>query len=506
MRVRAGAHRQVVLAREAERLVVVGLEEQPGVVDLEDVDVGQMAMEGRGVRDRVQAVEGVGDVDEAALLLDRRDRVREGHAARDLLGEEEPDHLALAVGLHLLARDHGQAAVARELDRLERAAEHVVVGDGDRAEPDRLGLVEHVLDLDRAIARPRGVQVEVGEDPLAVGERLIRRRCSSLAPPREARVELFEVGRDVGEGLALDASPRLLGELAAQRLVLGQPRERRGGELGLLVHARRRGDRGAGGGRLERDAREAVERGDEDRGLVRGSRRGFARRGRCARAPGRGASPGSSAARRAISSAGRRAPSRAAGAARGRRLSRAAARRAATRGRRAFASPGRPEELGVDALLDDPVLAGEALRGRVGGLRRGRDERVDAREQPLALRLARRVAEALRREEARHRERARVPQGDVREARQPRLEAVDDVELAPRRAPRRGSPARPRAGRSGSGARSGRQARPRSAARWRRRAERGARRRGRRRGSRGRARSPNARAPAGPRRRRRRAR
>ena len=161
-------------------------------------------------------------------------------------------------------------AVARELDRFERAAEHVVVGDGDRAEPDRLGLVEHVLDLDRAIARPRGVQVEVDEDPLPVGERLVRARLlqGSLAAPPEARVELLEVGRDVGEGLALHASSRLLGELPPQRLVLGQPRERRGGELGLLVHTGRRGDCGARGGRLERDAGEAVERGDEDRGLV----------------------------------------------------------------------------------------------------------------------------------------------------------------------------------------------------------------------------------------------
>ena len=39
------------------------------------------------------------------------------------------------VGLHLLARDHDQVAAAGELDRLERAAEDVVVGDRDRAEP-----------------------------------------------------------------------------------------------------------------------------------------------------------------------------------------------------------------------------------------------------------------------------------------------------------------------------------------------------------------------------------
>ena len=294
-------------------------------------------------------------------------------------------------------------------------------------------------------------------------------------------------------------------ESSAQRLVLGQPGER--------PRRRARAARAPPGARRSRLPRRPPRarpgrgrRGPGRRWRPRsGSRRGFARRGRCAREPVRGASPGSSAARRAISSAGRRAPSRAAGVARARRLSRAAARQAATRGRRAFASPW-AEELGVDALLDDPVLPGEALRGRVCGFRRGRDEGVRTREQPLALRPARRVAEPLRREEARDRERARVPQSDVREARQPRLEAVDDVELALARAPRRDSPAHPRAARSGSGARSERRARPRSAARWRRHAARGGPRRGRRRGSKGRARSPNGRGPAGPRRRRRRAR
>ena len=40
-----------------------------------------------------------------------------------------------SVGLDLLAGDDDQLAAARLLDRLERAAEDVVVGDGDRAEP-----------------------------------------------------------------------------------------------------------------------------------------------------------------------------------------------------------------------------------------------------------------------------------------------------------------------------------------------------------------------------------
>ena len=92
-------------------------------------------MKRRRGRDRVHPVERVRDVDDALLLADRGDRVRERHAAGDLLAEEQADHLAVAVGLHLLARDHDQLAAAGELDRLERAREHVVVGDRDRAEP-----------------------------------------------------------------------------------------------------------------------------------------------------------------------------------------------------------------------------------------------------------------------------------------------------------------------------------------------------------------------------------
>ena len=116
----AGAHRQVVLAREAERLVVVGLEEEPRVVDLEHVDVGEVAVQRARVGDRVQPVERVRHVDEAVLLADRRDRVGEAEPARDLTLEEEADHLALLVGLDLLAGDDDQIA-ARARSRPPRA-------------------------------------------------------------------------------------------------------------------------------------------------------------------------------------------------------------------------------------------------------------------------------------------------------------------------------------------------------------------------------------------------
>jgi hypothetical protein len=81
-------------------------------------------------------------IDETVLLLDRRDRVGERHPARNLLVEEEADHLALVVGLDLLTRYHRHVTVPRELERLHGACEHVVVGDRHRAEPFGFGLVE----------------------------------------------------------------------------------------------------------------------------------------------------------------------------------------------------------------------------------------------------------------------------------------------------------------------------------------------------------------------------
>ena len=129
-------------------------------------------------------VERVRDVDDAVLRADRGDRLRERHPARDLLRQEEADHLALVVGLDLLARDHDQLAVARELDRLERAAEDVVVRDGDRAEALRLGVVDERLRLDRAVVRPVRVHVEIDDDPVAVAERVAARRWAARGAGR----------------------------------------------------------------------------------------------------------------------------------------------------------------------------------------------------------------------------------------------------------------------------------------------------------------------------------
>src|SRR6187397_680542 len=157
--VRARAHLQAVFAREAQRLLVVRLEQQARVVDLEHVDLRQVALDRRGIGNGVDAVEGVGEVDDPALLADRGDGVVERQPAWDLLLEEEPDHLALRVGLDFLARDHDQLAAACLLDRLERAAEDVVVGDRDRAEAGLLRVVEQFADRDLAVVRPARVQV-----------------------------------------------------------------------------------------------------------------------------------------------------------------------------------------------------------------------------------------------------------------------------------------------------------------------------------------------------------
>ena len=129
----------------------------------------------------MQAVERVGDVDEPALSANRGDGLGERHSARDLFLEEESDHLALAVRFHLLAGNHDQLAPARLLDRLERAAEHVVVGDGDRAEPFRFRVAEQVVDLDRAVVRPGRVHVKIDDDPVALLERCrTRSRAAAL--------------------------------------------------------------------------------------------------------------------------------------------------------------------------------------------------------------------------------------------------------------------------------------------------------------------------------------
>ena len=310
-----------------------------------------MAVEGDRIGDRVHAVERMGEVDEAALLADRGDRVGERQAAGDLLAEEEADHLALRVRLDLLAGDDDQLAVAGALDGLERAAEDVVVGDGDRAEAFRLGVVEQLVDLDRAVVRPGRVHVQVGDDPRPVGERpgLAARRAAAGA---EARVERVQLARDVGE--VADLRPRRSRPSAA-----ASPRRRRGGRsrrrrapaarprpAAPRRRPRPRRPRAAGGRSRSEPARRwpprraappaPTRRGPSARARARAARAGWQV---SPRAPwsGGGRSPSPAAPGATVGPRGRRATSRNAARPRSAAASRSAGR---GRGRRPAGSPG----------------------------------------------------------------------------------------------------------------------------------------------------------------------
>jgi len=211
--------------------------------------------------------------------------------------------------------------------------------------------------------------------------------------------------------------------------VLGEPRRCRGGQLGLLRDAVRAGDRTAGGSRLERDALEAVDPRDENRRLVqdRGAADAAARRADAHAAGDRPRDRGPRDQRPRPQQDDLPAVER-------RELVQDAA------GEQPLVRPQldddvlqlrlRPEEIAVDAGREDAVVAGEALLGGRAGLVRERDERVDAAEQPLALRAGRRIREPVAGDEGRDGQRVRVAEGEVRERGEARLEAVHDVVAA----------------------------------------------------------------------------
>ena len=189
------------------------------------------------------------------------------HPARDLLAQEEADHLALVVGLHLLAGDDDDVAAARELGDLERAGEDVVVGDRDRAEAFRLCVLEQQRRRHPAVVGRARVHVEVDDDPVAIGERVsfaLRR----AAPAAQAFVDLLEAERDVRERLALRGRSARSRLALAVGVVLREAPHLRRRELRLLARPGRGGDGRARRGGLEREPRQAVRRGHEDRRLV----------------------------------------------------------------------------------------------------------------------------------------------------------------------------------------------------------------------------------------------
>ena len=176
--------------------------------------------------------------------------------------EEEADHLALVVGLHLLAGDDDELAAARLLDRLERAAEDVVVGHRDRAEPFRLGVVEELVDLDRAVVRPARVQVEVGEDPVVLSA---ARSAAGGAGGGRARRRSPRRGRRAPRRLRRGRLAALLRAARAVGVVRDEARSLGGGELRLAARpAARRSLRPPPAPRRRSAA--GPRRRDEDRG------------------------------------------------------------------------------------------------------------------------------------------------------------------------------------------------------------------------------------------------
>ncbi len=76
---------------------------------------------------------------------------------------------------------------AGDLDGLDGAGEHVVVGDGDRPEPFRLRVLDERLRLDRAVVRMVRVHVEIDDDPVAVAEGIAVAGAADARPAAAGR-------------------------------------------------------------------------------------------------------------------------------------------------------------------------------------------------------------------------------------------------------------------------------------------------------------------------------
>src|SRR5262249_75598 len=107
--VRAWTGDDQVVTRKANCLLVERGEGDSRIEYLEDVDLVDDLKQVLVVGYRMQAVERVGNVDEAALAADLGDRLAHRHPALDALGEKQANHLALVRRLHLLRDDHPDA-------------------------------------------------------------------------------------------------------------------------------------------------------------------------------------------------------------------------------------------------------------------------------------------------------------------------------------------------------------------------------------------------------------
>ena len=155
---------------------------------------------------------------------------------------------------------------SRELDRLERASEGVVVGDRDPSEPDLLGVVEKICHRNRAVVRPVRVHVEIDDDPVPVFERIAGsgRLPTVSALSRQPRVERGELLRDDIEALALGTLPASSRGAVAKLLVFGESRNLERDAVGIVAALR---DCDSGRSGLQCQPGLAVGSGHEDRRL-----------------------------------------------------------------------------------------------------------------------------------------------------------------------------------------------------------------------------------------------
>ena len=259
-----------------------------------------------------------------------------------------------------------------------------------------------------------------------VGER-IGVALAGAPPAAETAIDLVEILCHRGEALLLGAGACFPAAALAQLIVLDEPGDRRGGELGLFEDAGRICEHCARGRRLEPESGRAGRGGHDDRGLGEDRRPGLRP------ASGADVDPVSQHERDSGTRRQRLRPDEH-GVPPG-QVAQRAERGACDRQRAGMeldrdelALLARLEQLGVDSGRDDAVVAGKALGCRRGRRLGGREEGVDASEQLLSQRSPRRIAEPLGREERGDAERLGIAQREVRDARQPGLEAVDDVE------------------------------------------------------------------------------
>src|SRR6266536_5874483 len=211
-----------------------------------------------------------------------------------------------------------------------------------------------------------------------------------MAPLAERAVELVELARHVREALALDVRACSLRLPGTELGILGKPCNFGAGKLELVAHAGRGGDRAPGRRCFEPYALEPGERRDED-ARFREQRRS------CSTVP-----------RRSHVHAITQEPwdRRAAGQGFRAQQDELPVRQLLQRAKHPaqegalvlppleddqVALAPRLEELGLDPLADDAVVARKAGGGRLGSLLDGRDERVDAPEQAVALRPSGRI-------------------------------------------------------------------------------------------------------------------